>query len=192
MMEEAPATKAAQRETTADHPRLKAAAAAAQVARDRVRLADESRRAAPEAALRVVRERGSLAEPYANTIGVKLKIPFSSTPQVQRERSSAQADADQAEAEMQRIQTQVRLDAERAQRSLHTAERQVAMAQERRTLAAENLRLAEKAFGLGESDLTALLRIRAAAFDADAFHERQRVARAAAVSRLNQALGVLP
>jgi hypothetical protein len=66
------------------------------------------------------------------------------------------------------------------------------MAEERRTLAADNLRLAEKAFALGESDLSALLRIRAAAFDAESFYDRQRVARAAAISRLNQALGALP
>jgi outer membrane protein TolC len=79
-----------------------------------------------------------------------------------------------------------------AQRNLQSAERQFTMAQERRQLSAENLRLAEKAFALGESDLTTLLRIRSAAFDADAFLDRQRVARAAAISRLNQSMGVLP
>lgn len=93
---------------------------------------------------------------------------------------------------MLRTQTRVRLDAERAQRNLQSAERQFALAQERRQLSAENLRLAEKAFVLGESDLTTLLRIRSAAFDADAFSDRQRVARAAAISRLNQSMGVLP
>ncbi len=81
---------------------------------------------------------------------------------------------------------------ERAQRALKAAERQLAMARERLALSAENLRLSEKAFSLGESDLATLLRIRAAAFEAEAFLGRQRVARAAAISRLNQALGVLP
>jgi len=54
------------------------------------------------------------------------------------------------------------------------------------------LRLAEKAFSLGESDLTTLLRVRAGAFEAEAFLNRQQVARAAAQSRLKQVLGVLP
>lgn len=174
------------------HPQLAAAAAAAQSARAAVRLADESRRAAPELALRVVRERGSFADPYANSIGIRLKIPFSSAAQVRRDGSATQAEADRADAEMQRARTRVALDAERAQRAVAAAERQSAMAQERRELSAENLRLAEKAFALGESDLATLLRIRAAAFDAEAFLDRQRVARAAALSRLNQALGVLP
>lgn len=174
------------------HPSLVAAAAATRGARARVTVADESRRAAPELALRVVRERGDFAEPYANTVGIRLKIPFSSGPLVRRETSAAKADADQADAEMVRAQTRIQLEAERADRALASSERQFLMAQERRQLSAENLRLSEKAFSLGESDLATLLRIRAAAFDAEAFLDRQRVARAAAISRLNQALGVLP
>lgn len=174
------------------HPLLVAAAATARSARARVTVVDESHRAAPELALRVVRERGDFAEPYANTVGIRLKIPFSSGAQVRRATSAAQAEADQADAEMVRAQTRTQLEAERAERALGSSERQFLMAQERRQLSAENLRLSEKAFSLGESDLATLLRIRAAAFDAEALLDRQRVARAAAISRLNQALGVLP
>lgn len=178
-------------DSAASHPLL-AAAAAARSARARVQVAAESRRTAPELALRVVRERGDFADSYSNSVGIKLKIPFSSGSQVRRETSAAQAEANQADVDLLRTQTRVRLDAERARHNLQAAERQLAMAQERRQLAAENLRLAEKAFSLGESDLATLLRIRAAAFDADAFFDRQRVARAAAISRLNQVMGVLP
>jgi len=176
----------------ATHPVLAAAVATAQNARARLRVAAESRRAPPELALRVVRDRGNFAEPYANSVGIKLKIPLSSPPQVQREVSAAQAEANQADAELRRLLTRIRLDVERAQHNLRVAERQLVMAQERHQLATENLRLAEKAFALGEFDLASLLRIRAAAFEAEAFLDRQRVARAAALSRLNQALGVLP
>ncbi len=195
MGEEVPTTRRSPSEIQGSpetHPQLAAAAAAARSARAKLTVADQSRRAAPELALRVVRERGDFAEPYANSIGIRLKIPFSSGAQVRRETSAAQADADQADAEMLRTQTRVQLEAERTQRALASSERQFAMASARRELSAENLRLSEKAFSLGESDLATLLRIRAAAFDADAFHDRQRVARAAAISRLNQALGVLP
>ena len=142
--------------------------------------------------MRVVRERGDFAEPYGNSVGVKLKIPFSSGAQLRRDTSAAQAEAEQADAEMRRGEIRVQLDAERARRALTAAERQLAMAHERRTLSADNLRLAEKAFALGESDLATLLRIRASAFEAESFHDRQRLDRAAAISRLNQALGVLP
>jgi cobalt-zinc-cadmium efflux system outer membrane protein len=189
--EESP-TPIAVQPTAATHPLLAAAIAASRSARARTTVAAESRRAAPELALRVVRERGDFAEPYANSIGVRLKIPFSSGALVRRDTAAAQADASQADAEMLRARTRVELETERARRALAAAWRQLAMAEDRRALAADNLRLAEKAFALGESDLSALLRIRAAAFDAESFYDRQRVARAAAISRLNQALGALP
>lgn len=193
--EEAPALQASPdtlRAAPEAHPQLAAAAALARGSRARVQVAAQSPRAAPELALRVVRERGDFAEPYSSSVGVRLKIPFSAGAQVRHENAVAQADASQAEAEMLRARSRVQLAAERAQRALVAAEQQLAMAGERRALAADNLRLAEKAFALGESDLATLLRIRAAAFDAEAFHDRQRVARAAATSRLNQALGALP
>ena len=195
LAEEAPATRrnpGAASGTPGEHPLIAAAAAAARSARARLAVADESRRAAPELALRVVRERGDFAEPYANTVGVRLKIPFSSGALVRRETSAAQAEADQAEAEWRRTETRVRLDEQRARSGLQSAEQQFVMARERRELSTENLRLGEKAFALGEYDLAAFLRIRATAYDAEAFLSRQSVARAAAISRLNQALGVLP
>lgn len=175
-----------------EHPRLAAAASAARSAWARVKVADASRRAAPELALRVVRARGDFSEPYGNNIGVKLTIPFSSTAQASRERLAAEAEAAETDAALRRAELQLQLDGERARRELAAAERQFAMAQERRALAADNLRLVEKAFTLGESDLATLLRIRAAAHDAESFHERQRLARASTISRLNQTLGVLP
>ena len=173
------------------HPLLAATAAAARSARARVQVAQAAQRGAPELALRVVRERGDFAETYTNSVGFRFKVPFSSDAHVKRETSAAQAEADQAEAEMLRNITRIKLDVQRARHDLQSAQRQLAMAQDRRQLSQENLRLAEKAFALGESDLATLLRIRLAAFDADAFYDRQRVARAAAISRLNQALGVL-
>jgi cobalt-zinc-cadmium efflux system outer membrane protein len=174
------------------HPQLALAAAAARGARARVKLADETRRSAPELAVRMVYERGDSSESYANTVGVRLKIPLSSGAQVRRDSSAAQAEAAAADAELRRAEIRVQLEVERAQRALAAAERQVAMAQERRALAADNLRLSEKAFALGESDLATLLRVRAAANDAQSLHERQRIELSAAISRLNQALGVLP
>lgn len=189
---ETPTTLGATTGLPESHPQLAAAAAASRSARARVKVASQSRRAAPELALRVVRERSDFTEPYSNSIGILLKIPFSSGPQVRRETSSAEADANQADADMLRTQTRVQLDNERAQRALQATARQFSVAEARRLLSAENLKLAEKAFALGESDLATLLRIRAAAFDAEASLSRQRVARAAAQSHIKQSLGVLP
>ena len=174
------------------HPQLAALAASARSAGARLKLAEETRRAAPELSFRVVRERGDFAEHYGNSVGVKLKIPFSSGAQVRRNSSAAQAEAEQADAEMRRAEIRVPQEIERARRAVVATEKQWAMAQERRRLAADNLYLAEKSFTLGEADLATLLRLRAAALEAESVDDRQRVASAAAIARLNQALGVLP
>ncbi len=189
LAEEGPART---REPSEDHPQLAAVAATARTARARLKLAEETRRDAPEFAVRMVRDRGEFGEPYANTVGVKLTIPFSSGPRVRQENAAARIESSQADSEQALAQLKLKLDAEKARLDLDAAERQLAMARERRALTADNLHLAEKAFSLGESDLTALLRARTGAFEAVAFFNRQQVARSAAQSRLKQVLGVLP
>lgn len=178
--------------STVTHPQLALAAAASRSARDRVRLARESVRAAPEIALRMVRERGDFVTPYANSVGVRLTIPLSSAAKVRRDDAAASAEAEQADAEVRAAQQRVAGEQTRARDALAAASRLLAGAQARRALSVENLQLSERAFALGETDLASLLRIRAAAYDAEALLDRQHTARAAAISRLNQALGVLP
>lgn len=174
------------------HPQLAAAAAAARAARATVRAAEAARRDAPEFAVRMVRERGEFSEPFANAVGVSLKIPFSSGARVRHETSAALAEAAQAEAELALARLKQGLAAERARAELAAAEQQLAMAQSRRALTADTLALTEKSFALGEVDLLTLLRVRAAAYEAESFLDRQRAALGAARSSLNQTLGVLP
>lgn len=174
------------------HPQVLAAAAVARTARARAAVAERNRRAAPELALRVVRERGEASEPFGNSVGVKLTIPLSSAAQVRRETSAAAVDVEAAEAELRKTALRVAADIARAQWALDTVGRQIVAAGERRALAQDSLRLAEKAYALGESDLATLLRLRAAAQDAENQFERTRVARSAAISRFNQAAGALP
>ncbi len=188
LAEETPAT------TTAidQHPVQLASIAATWSAQARLRLTSTTNRAAPELAVRVLRERTDTAERYGNQVGVRLTVPFAVGAQIQRDTSAALAESLEAQAEQQRTQTRLTQDLTRAQAQLSTAERQLTLSGQRVALTTDNLVLAEKAFALGESDLATLLRLRSAAFDDMGTQERQRINRAAAVSRLNQALGVLP
>ena len=161
-------------------------------AQARVRSADTTRRASPELALRMVRDRGAAGQPYANTLEVKLTIPLSSEPLVRQAQSAALAELAQAQAEIDQVERTLALDAALARRHLETTERQWKQAQERLALDTDTLQLAEKAFALGESDLTALLRARSDALEAQALVGQQQVALAAARSRMLQTLGVLP
>jgi outer membrane protein TolC len=176
----------------APHPQLVAAQALAQLAQARVSVATYTGRDAPELALRWVRDRGDTNAAYADSVGIKLTVPFGSGARQRLTNSAALADALQADAELALTQQRLELNVARAQRDAHTAQLQMANAQERLTLTQDTLRLSEKAFALGESDVASLLRARAAAFEAQALLNRQRIARAASLSRLNQSLGVMP
>lgn len=183
---------AARPEAGVDHPQLVAAQTLAQLAQARLKVAEQTRRDAPELALRLERERGDFSAPYAQSFGIKLTMPLSSGARVRQDTSAAQAESLQAEGELAQAQQRLTLEAERARRALDVAQQQLDKAQERRRVTADSLRLAEKAFALGESDLSTLLRARQAQREADVYFNRQHTARLAGVSRLNQSLGVMP
>ena len=174
------------------HPQLAAAQAAAQAAQARLQVAQQTRRNAPELAVKWVRDRGDFQAPYANAVGIKLTMPFSSGAHVRQETAGAQADAAQADAELALTRQRLVLDTARARLDADVARQQMGKAQARQKLTADTLQLAEKSFTLGESDLSTLLRARAAVLEADAVFNRQQTAGFAGVSRLNQSLGVLP
>ncbi|WP_295762778.1 TolC family protein [Undibacterium sp.] len=179
-------------DTPLSHPLLARAASAVSSALARAKVAEQAQRAAPELALRMQRERAGAEQPYANSVGIRLKIPFSSGAQTRELSAAARAESLQAEAEMWQLKTKVQLNLEQLYRLERSQQRQLEIAQQSHELSIDNLKLAEKAFKLGETDLSSLLRIRSTAFGAEALLERQRLANAALTSRLNQALGVLP
>lgn len=174
------------------HPRLAAGRAAVEAAQAQLRLAERSRSEAPELALRWTRERGERSDPYASSMGVQLRIPLSSPPRAGAERAAARAELAEAQAQWQWLREQLEQEALAARRDLDTAAQGEALARSRAALAADTLQLLQKSFALGESDLPTLLRARAEALAAQADVARQNLARGAAISKLNQALGVLP
>ena len=174
------------------HPQLMAAQAASQLAQARLGVAQQTGRDAPELALRWVRDRGDANAAYADSVGIKLTVPFGSSARLRQESAAAQAETVQADAELALVQQRLQLELDRAQREAKTVAMQLKKAQARVALTDDTLQLTEKSYALGEADLGTLLRARAAAFEAHAFLNRQRTARAASVSRLNQSLGAMP
>jgi outer membrane protein TolC len=73
-----------------------------------------------------------------------------------------------------------------------TAERSLQLAQRREALAAEGLRLTQRAFELGESDLFTLLQARAQALASQRELRLRRLELERATARYNQAMGVIP
>ena len=140
----------------------------------------------------MVRDRDDFHAPYANSLGVKLTIPFSSGARNRQDSSAALAELAQAQAELVQIRQRKVSVEEQARLNIEIAQQQLAKAKERLALTLDSLRLAEKAFALGESDLSSLLRARTSQLEEQAFVNRQQLAYFVGVSRLNQSLGVLP
>jgi outer membrane protein TolC len=174
------------------HPQIAADLAAAQLARDRLAVADATQREAPELALRILRERGARGEGYASALGVKLTIPLSLGPRARQESAAARAELAQAEGQVDLQERRLLQKTGKARRELAAGQQQLQLARERLKLAANTLGLAEKSFSLGESDLPALLRARAAAQETEVALKREEISIYAWQSRLNQSLGVLP
>jgi len=180
-------------DTTSDaHPRLTALDSAARAAQAQLHLARASRRDAPQLALGVQRDRGDSGEAFDHAVGIKLSIPFASAPRQRRDNAVARAELAEAQAEHARAATRLSLEIEQARLQQATTLQLWEMAQERQALSADNLQLAETSFRLGESGLSALLRARSVAFEAEAGLNAAEVARGQAISQLRHAMGLLP
>lgn len=175
-----------------EHPQWQAASAAARAAEAVLLATVKSDRPAPRVALRMERDRGAIAEPFSNAVGVRVSVPFSWEPQQRQQTSAARAERLRADAELATLRLRLQAAVDSARAEFDAAQRQLEIASVRQATTTDNLQLAERAFSLGETDLTSLLRVRATALEADQFEARQRIALEAARSQLNQALGAVP
>lgn len=174
------------------HPQWQALQRAVDLANSRIALLDNSRRDAPELALRWTTQRGDALSPYDQAMGIKLTVPLASSDRVRQDSAGARAELAQADHELAQTRARLAQALQSAQTELATTRAQQALATQRSALTADNLKLAQRAFDLGEQDLATLLRARSADHEARAWLTRQTFAYQAAVSHLQQAKGLLP
>ena len=86
----------------------------------------------------------------------------------------------------------MKADQESAGSELDAARRAELLAADRARLSTEAQTLIGKSYRLGETDLPARLRADSERFDAELAHARARVDTRRAISKLNQAFGILP
>lgn len=175
-----------------DHPALLELATRAESARRQRELAGVQQWANPEVSIGAVRERGIAGERYERTAVVSLRIPIGKS--YASEARIASASADQLEAETWlALQTQrIASEAASARDAVRALEVSVDAADRRARLAREARGFFEKSFRLGETDLPTRLRIELESYEAERQASRTRLERAAAISSLRQALGLLP
>ena len=174
------------------HPLLQDLAQRSAVSRRALELASRQTRANPEIAISTRRDRSATGEMTDQTWALALRLPFSSTPRNQARIAEANADLIEAETQLRLERQRLAQEGETARAQLDAARLQLAAAETRARLAAENRGFYDKAFRLGEADLPTRLRIELEAFEAERQAVRSRIQAAAALSQLRQALGLLP
>lgn len=174
------------------HPALINLAAVTTAAQARLRQVNGDTRNTPELALTLTRERSSLNESYQNLAKITLKIPFGSESRNQPRITAANADL--VEAQVLAEQTRRKLDAAVAvsELELDQAQNTLLLRQEQLQLAEQSLAWVDKAFRAGQLDLPARLKAEAELANARLSHARAQLESARAISRYNQAVGVLP
>lgn len=174
------------------HPLLSSLQDATRSAQARLEQATGDTRDSPELALTYTSERDASDDPYRGRVKLGITIPFGSESRNQPRITAANADWIEA-------QTTREVESRRISADISAAELELSQSRQLQTLAAEELRLINertawiaKGFRLGQFDLMTQIRSQREQLDAQAQVERAEYAVGRAISRFNQAAGVLP
>lgn len=178
--------------TIGQHPLTENAQARVRAAEARLALTDADRRDPVELGVGVTRERSVFGESAQNAVRLSVRIPFGGDNRNAPRLAAARAELDTALAEKEAIARQVEAEVASARAALQAARQAVSLAGERSALSNEAQGLIAKSYQLGESDLPTRLRAESERFDAELALARARTEQQRAVSRLNQAQGLLP
>lgn len=175
-----------------DHPTLLAAEARAKAAEARAGYARFSTRPRVEGTIGVRRERSDPRGSYADALLVGLAVPLGRDSRAVADAAGTRAEALSAAADAARVRTRLMADQRAALALLTVAERALVEAEARESGLREALALTERGREEGEIGYIEFLRARQALFDAERDLVAAHVAKSAAVSNVNQAMGVLP
>lgn len=189
---EAASEDGAAAQSNAAHPLLNALSTEAERARRQQALAASQGSGPPELTLATTHERDAYGERYADSLTLALRIPFGAGGANRARVADASAERIAAETRLEAERQRLRADIALARARVDAQARRLDAAAERDRLAAETRGFYDKAFRLGETDLPTRLRIELDAVEAERAHARARIDAAEAVSRLRQALGLLP
>jgi len=174
------------------HPQLAAAGRTVAAARAKLGQATAATREPPEIELGLRRERGAFGESYANSVVVGIKVPFATDARNRPRITAANAELIETDAALMLERQKLAAEIDGAAVELEQAREIEELATERFRLAADTQALFAKAFALGELDLPTRLRAENERFDAERALTRARIEAGRAISRLNQARGLLP
>jgi cobalt-zinc-cadmium efflux system outer membrane protein len=187
-----PADFAAGSSAPDEHPALRSLSDQTETARRLADLARAQTRGNPELVLAVSRERESFEGRWQRMATLGVRIPLGSDARHQAKLKQAEAEAIEAESQLQLERDRLINDLEASRTRLESLRLQLAAAEKRAQLARETRGFFAKSFRLGETDLPTRLRIELETVEAERLASRARIDCAAAISALRQVMGLLP
>lgn len=175
-----------------DHPAMRAAQAKAKASDAKTAYARYGSRPRLEGSVGVRRERNDPRGSYEDALLVGIALPLGRDSRAVADAAGARAEALSANAEVPRLRARLIAEQNAALTRLSVAERAVDNAQARWSALREAFALTERGRTEGEIGYIEYLRARQALFDADRELGAAQVAKSAAISNVNQAMGVLP
>lgn len=175
-----------------DHPALGAARLSVARARAERNQVYTERRANPVLTVGGKSERAESGLAYDSALVVAVNVPLGTRSQSALNNARAERSLSEAMARFAEARRGLEDDLIRAREGRLQTARALQLTQQQHTLANEGLRLTQRAFELGESDLFTLLQARAQALASTRDLRLRRLELGRAIARYNQALGVIP
>lgn len=146
---------------------------------------------APILSVGLKRETGSFLDQNINSFGVGLSVPLGAGAHMTSKRAAAAVELAEAERQNELVKRDHRLHLHEAEHDLEVCEIQLPFSSSHFEMAKENLRLSQKAFDMGESDLIELLKVQEQYFNSSAENSQKIIECKRAIARHNQIKGVL-
>jgi len=179
-------------EKPAPHPRLAALVAQVETARARTADARAQRRASPVVSLFAKRDRGDRNQDYTDSLGLEVSMPLGTSAPAAPAIAEAEAELTRAQASLELARRELQLELTKAEQEVARATRLHLLAEQNHRLSLSRLKLAQRAFELGEMDLYQLLLARRQSYQATRELRLRKLEKARALARKNHVSGVIP
>ncbi|OGV78257.1 MAG: hypothetical protein A3I83_00415 [Methylotenera sp. RIFCSPLOWO2_02_FULL_45_14] len=136
--------------------------------------------------------KGAFDSTANDSVGLKLRIPFGGETRAAPIKAAAELGVGNALSERETLKYALETAMHEAEHNLSVSRAELAIANKQFDIAKESVRLAQKAFQLGESDLVSLLRVQAQTFEAERAFTTRQIQVQWDIARYNQTVGVLP
>ncbi len=162
------------------------------LAQDERDLSQVERRENPQMLFNARSQRGAFDNAYNDSVGLKVRIPLDSEVRSAPILAAAEVALGNAMTERETVRLELDTMLHEAEHNLEVSRAELDLSKQQNAIAQESLRLARKAFQLGETDLVSLLRVQTQTQEAERAFRTRQIQVEWDIARYNQAVGVLP